>query len=771
MPDPTRRLWQVPTFLLGVAVFLGAYQGWLPLGARDLHGGYRQDVASLQSLVSKPNPDLGDLRTQLTRVASGIDSYPEHGTIAHFTLGTGYMRLAELTADPADALASWTLAKQHFEAVKPEQLPDPLDAPRLAYRFAKARAAVPATNLSTAELDLVRKLLLTVPQAEPSGEGHRLAGEIGLRLTPPDLNQARGSFTAYIAESGLGTPPATIARAKLKLSEVHRQLTDADGAKKWLQQIGAEAPPDVLTSAKAQLARIRMDEGDYVGARRDWEVLLAQPALPAGMKPLATYQLGMCLLNAKTPDPAAAAKRFEEVTKEAGPESLSGAVRLAELRLKSDEPARRKDVAALLAFAVKNVAAPGAYPKAALVPIQDVQAAFETGIQVLTADGAFEDAVATANAYKAVAIAGREREKRAEVNDAWGASLKKAGKDPNAKFTSAAEDYLALAELRTAETDRADLYRKAAGLFKNAGSIKSALGAYERIVKLPGLPNETLGPVWVEYADALVSANEPKAALQAMQEAMAGGGPAATTARYKVARNLIDSRVVEKVQLGVDLMDQIAKAETVTAAEREMHERSLVDVAHAFIQKGEFAEAEARLEKQIKLYPAGGEAGIGKLLLGVCLVQRADPRAKPQSPNPTKNREEALAMFRQVVAEVEARANGNKPTDRDPWLRTQASLRVLQTFQQMGRPYDVLKDGDLLRREFAGTADELIVLSLMYHAYKQLDKPEGMFSIHGQMRDAFEKMKDKPKVFHAKSGEYSREYWEKVWFQPEPEKK
>ena len=120
---------------------------------------------------------------------------------------------------------------------------------------------------------------------------------------------------------------------------------------------------------------------------------------------------------------------------------------------------------------------------------------------------------------------------------------------------------------------------------------------------------------------------------------------------------------------------------------------------------------------------------------------------------------------------MEARAKENKPTDRDPWLRTQASLRVLQTFQQMGRPFDVLKDGDLLRREFAGTADELIVLSLMYHAYKQLDKPEGMFSIHGQMREAFEKMKDKPKVFHAKTGEYSREYWEKVWFQPEPEKK
>lgn len=83
----------------------------------------------------------------------------------------------------------------------------------------------------------------------------------------------------------------------------------------------------------------------------------------------------------------------------------------------------------------------------------------------------------------------------------------------------------------------------------------------------------------------------------------------------------------------------------------------------------------------------------------------------------------------------------------------------------------MLKDGDTLRREFTGTADELIVLSLMYHAYKQLDKPEGTFAIHAQMREVFEKLKDKPGAFWAKDGEYSRNYWEKVWFQPDAAKK
>ena len=359
---------------------------------------------------------------------------------------------------------------------------------------------------------------------------------------------------------------------------------------------------------------------------------------------------------------------------------------------------------------------------------------------------------------------------RAEAFVAWGESLKKTGGDSNRKFASAADDYAALAALRTADTDKADLYRKAAGLYKKAGNINAAIAVCEQTVKLPKLPADVLGPVLLEYADALLAVNKPDAALKALQNVLLLEGSSATTARYRMARSLIDSRVTEKVQLGVDLMDQVAKAETVTAAEQEMHERSLVDVAHAYIQKGEFAEAESRLAKQVKLYPTGVESSLGKLLLGVCLVQRADSRAKPPAANPAKNRDEALKLFKQVVADVEVRAKENTPMERDPWLRTQANLRVLQTYQQMSRPYDVLKDGDLLRREFAGTADELIVLSLMYHAYKLLDKSEGSLSIQSQMREAFEKMKDKPGVFWAKAGEYSREYWEKVWFPPEPMK-
>ncbi len=658
-----------------------------------------------------------------------------------------------------------------FDAVRSEELADAGDSPRLTYRAAKARAATSGPNATLVELDVNRRLLLSMPIGEDAGEGHRLAAELGLRFVPPDLPQAKASLTSYIAETGLATPPASIARAKLRLSEVHRLLGDIDGAKKWLAQIGPDAPPDVLPTAKAQLARIRMDEGDYTGARREWEIVLAIPTLPVSLKPSATYYLGLCLLSNKPPDAAGAVRRFEEASKMEGPEGSAASVKLAELRLKSDEPARRKEAAFYLTSAVKGFAGPGKYPKNALLPIQELQAAFESAVLVLATDGAFESAVAVAESYKAVAPAGRDREKRAEALAAWGASLQKSGGDATAKFAAAAEDYAALAKLRTMEADKADLFRKAASLYRQAGNTTAAIGIYDSVVKLPKLSDEVLGPLWVDYAEVLLAANRPEDASKAFQAAMNTASSASTGARYRVARFMIDSRDAAKVEFGVALMDQIATAETVSAAEQSMHERALVDVAHAYIQKGNFAEAEARLEKQVKLYSTGGESGLGKLLLGVCLLQRADVRAKSPAPNPKKNREEALRLFKLVVVEVDARAKENHPIERDPWLRTQANLRVLQTYQQMARPFDVLKDGDTLRREFTGTADELIVLSLMYHAYKQLDKPEGTFAIHAQMREVFEKLKDKQGAFWAKDGEYSRIYWEKVWFQPDAAKK
>ena len=53
-------------------------------------------------------------------------------------LGSAYNRLAELTPAPDEARNYWVLARQHFDQVHPDRLPDPADPPRLTFRAAKA---------------------------------------------------------------------------------------------------------------------------------------------------------------------------------------------------------------------------------------------------------------------------------------------------------------------------------------------------------------------------------------------------------------------------------------------------------------------------------------------------------------------------------------------------------------------------------------------------------------------------------------------------------
>src|SRR5439155_19016967 len=100
----------------------------------------------------------------LARVAAAADGFPEHGPAAHFALGSGYARVAEVTPAPADARDFWKLAREHFDRVTADQLPDPADPPRLAFRAAKARAALgPGASAKPAEVELLRTPLVQVP--------------------------------------------------------------------------------------------------------------------------------------------------------------------------------------------------------------------------------------------------------------------------------------------------------------------------------------------------------------------------------------------------------------------------------------------------------------------------------------------------------------------------------------------------------------------------------------------------------------------------------
>src|SRR5690348_17699974 len=103
-------------------------------------------------------------------------------------------------------------------------------------------------------------------------------------------------------------------------------------------------------------------------------------------------------------------------------------------------------------------------------------------------------------------------------------SLKKTGGECGPKFAAAAKEYAALAEAQPAPTAKVDLLRRAAEKYRQAGDADAALAAVEQAVKIPEVSDDAAGPVWIEYAEALLGAKRWDDALRAFRETMARGG-------------------------------------------------------------------------------------------------------------------------------------------------------------------------------------------------------------------------------------------------------
>ncbi len=762
--DPTRHLWQLPALLLGVGVFVSAWQGWIPLGRNDPASVFTRDVATLKTSYEKLTPDPAELKSQLNKVAGGVEAYPEHAARTRFHLGSGYSRLAEVTGQPDEARGYWTLARQHFELVTDKQLRDPNDVPKLSFRTAKVRAAIGlSADTPTAEISLLMQVLSLPPPGDEGGETRRLIADLALRQNPPDLALAKVSLTQYLTAAGIATPPASLARARLRLGEIFVRTKEYDQARKWLAQIGGDAPADVLAPAKALLARLLMAEADYVGAAKELDVLRTAPGISPQYRTDAAYDLAVCKLKARELD--AATKLFEEAAKGTGEEATASAVQLADLHLRSTDPARHKLAAELLADAVKGVKTAADY-KNELVPINEVQTAFELAVTTLLADGAFGPALKVADTYAAVSATGRDREKRADVLAAWGVAIKKNGGDAKPKFKAAADEFAALDVFQPKTDGKLEMLRRAAAMYRQADEPATAVLRLKEAAKLPGIPESFVGPVWIELADALLAAKQTDEVWKIFNEVMASVGPTSTATRYRLARQFVDSRHPGLVPVGRALFEQIAKQQNVDANEREYHERALTELANDLIRQGNFADAESRLRSQLQLYPIGSEAQLARLLLGVCLLQKA---AAPSvtAASAAEMRLEAVTVFRRIVTECnDTEKRNGKLLEREAWLRLQAALRVLQTYQQMKKPNDLLAEADQLLDRHKDTVEELIILSLMYHAFKQLNEPGKALTLRDRMRDAFDKLP--PSAFTQQTGEYSRDYWLKVWFAPDP---
>jgi tetratricopeptide (TPR) repeat protein len=787
--DPARNIWQVPAFLAAVTFFVATWQGWI-LGGPRIRDLIADDIEKLRSSYERVSPDPSELNERLKELAALIEQVqdPVQLPLVHYTLASGYSRLAELTPALDESRGYWLLAYQHFGLVEVEELTDKQEQLKLRFRRAKARAAV-GLGPNATDKDIRDQIALIHPSQIPSqlgeepGDAPRLQAELALRLTPPDIESAKEALSRYL-HGGISTPLISQIRAQLLLAELYFRSKQMEAAKEALSFVSEAAPPELIVAKKVLQGRVFMAIEDWSSATREWETLKVMPGLPSALRTTVSYNLGVCKLHRHELD--AAAKLLEEAVKgQESPESMAAAVRLAELYLEGSDVQKHAAAADLLERAMKNVASPAELRTNPNITAAELVKVFETGMKTLEGEGAYEPALKAANAYRAIAEAGQDREKRAEILSAWANGLEKSGGEYKSKAADAAREYLALKETQQAVSAQADSLRRAAAMFRLAGNLDAAIATLREASKLKDLPDALVGPMWLDLADALLAAKRTDEVWKVLNEVMATSTPASTATRYWLAHHFAETRQPEFAQLARWLFEQIARQPDISQTEQADQEKALVELADQLIRIRDFAGAEGWLRQQLHAYPNGPQATLGRLLLGVCILQLAQAPA-PAGPAPAKAldmRKEALQLFSAVVAEVDAKLKKDgKLVDPFPWLRVQAAIRILQTNLVMRNPQAVISESTDLIERYRGTVEELIVFSLVYHAFKQErddakaaknDNKESqayrhMLQTRDRMKDIFDQLP--VAAFNGSTLEYTREYWEREWFSPDKQR-
>jgi RNA polymerase sigma factor (sigma-70 family) len=175
------------------------------------------------------------------------------------------------------------------------------------------------------------------------------------------------------------------------------------------------------------------------------------------------------------------------------------------------------------------------------------------------------------------------------------------------------------------------------------------------------------------------------------------------------------------------------------------------------MKAGDFAAAERMLRGRLP-----GRTSLARaedhLLLGICVLERARAAKPDEAP---KLVEEAWTFFGSAAAEA---GRAVRPDERAAWIQTQAWLRGLQVLLHKQKPEHLFVPAAELLEKHRGTVEELILLSLVYHAHRQKGDPGKALDTQDKMKKVFDGLKDKAGAFPAESGEYSKGYWEKVWF-------
>jgi tetratricopeptide (TPR) repeat protein len=587
---------------------------WRDGHARQLES----DLTKARQLLDRPNPDLGHALPLTDKLLDRIERHPERAAEIHFLAGWAHARAGSAAAG-GEALDDWRQARTHLERAETLGVPE-ADRPRLTCLLGKAWFQTHGDLHQV--IAYLESAVATADDNPP--EGYALLTQAYLRLPTPDIDAALKANAKQLEWPGMDE--TVLAPARLLRGGLLLQLQRPAEARRVLEHIGDQSPPDVRSQARYLRARsYQADEpANWAKAAELWKAILADSQAPPRELASVLYNLGVCYRHLN--QLADAAQAWEQCADraDAGDEGQAAGLGLAELRL-----ADNRAPAALDAFAriIRNINGPADWHNA-LVNLSSARQAFERGCAAFRNSGEYDSAIQLARLYEKLSPAGTAQEQRAQAAEAW-ARLKKseAAKTPGAPesedalalFRQAGEAYQRAAELAATPEVQTNRFWQSAACFVEGQDPARALPVLEKLVALPLKPAR-LGEAWYLLAETRHALKDEAAALDAYSKCIEYQTAFALRARYHLAMaekaaNRIDAaRAALEQNLGLLQDDRDAEA----------LEKTLSALADLQFAGGEYHEAALHLERLLQSFPDSPEILRRRHRLADCYHLSAD---------------------------------------------------------------------------------------------------------------------------------------------------